>query len=817
MRFPTLSDFLKAGRSLLRDWRISTMAILILAIALGAASTIFSLVQAVLLEPLPFENPDRLVAVWSSSPAEGWDKLRPSSFDVDQWRQRGKVFDKMAMATYATFALSSLERPPQVFGASVTEDFFPILGVGAKIGRGFAAEDFTGSAAPVIVLSHALWMTHFGGRTEVVGTTVQLDQDPYTIVGVMPRQILPKIAEPSGVWTFDTDEPFFWIPERPQTPDHSGERGVLARLAPGVSLDAARTEIQRISQQMARDYPESHEGTEAVVVPLSEEAVGDVRGPLWLLLGAVALLVVIAAANVISLLLVRVASRGKELAIRAALGAGKGDVLRLFFVESSVLLLFGNVLGLFLSSLALRVVPDLTTENIPRLAQATIDGRVVGLALVLSAAIVLVFSLVSIGQIRWRSLEGDLREGGRSSSIGRRGAVYHRALVAIEMMLVVMLVIGSALLVRSFRQLQAVDLGSERGEMLIVELLHSNLRYTDMYQLSNFYDELLNEVRTVPGVISAAAAYDHPQEANWMQGFRLEGIEAPPGQDMAGLFGTVSAGYFEAMGIDVLEGRSFNSGDTTDAAPVAVINKALARKYFQDRNPIGRRLSTPPARWLWGAERPNEYTIVGVVEDVRSTGITSAPKPAFYLPLSQVPHLKMNVLIRTRGEAGAILPVFRDRLFAIDPGQPIASARELDEILEVQTSKQRFSTLVLSFFAAISLLLAVVNLWGVVNHSVLERRHEIGIRMALGATGGRILRLILLSSLQPIVVGLIAGVVGALALRSLLSGLLFGVSASDPMSYILVTLGLLLVAALATLPPTLRAGRTDPMRVLRAQ
>jgi putative ABC transport system permease protein len=811
----TGSNLTQALRSLRRDWRVSSLVILILAIAIGAAAVILSLIDTILLKPLDLASPERLVAIWDSVLSEGWDKQRTTGFNFGQWHERSQVFDKMAMVSFSTGALTSLERPEQVVGTLVTEDFFPLLGVPAFYGRTFQVEDFTPAAERTIVVNYPMWSTHLQADREAIGKVLLLDEQPYTVVGVMPRLLLPELAEPSGVWTFNLERPFYWIPRPPGPPDQSGIHGVLARLGPGETLESARIEMDRIAGQLAQDFPATNEKKKAAVIPLTEEAVGKIRRPLYLLAVAVALLVIVACANVVSLLLVRVMSRNRELAIRSAFGAGKADVVRMFLVESAVLVVIGNLLGLLLCIWGLRLIPHLAPRELPRLDQLSMDYRVVGVTILLSLLIVLISSLIPAGQIRWRDLESALRAG-RSVAGGRRGARVHRALVAVEMMLVVVLLIGSTLLAQNFKRLQAVDLGLERGELLIVELSHTEQSYSAMPQLNDFYQQLLDGVRAIPGVAAAVAAYDHPLEANWLAGFRLEGVEPKLGERMGGLFRTVSVGYFESLDMEVLAGRDFNHGDHVAAPAVVVVNQALVRKHFGEQNPLGSHLFTPAAQWVWGPERPSSFTIVGVVDDsLSSEGKT--PHPTFYLPLQQVPQRKVNVLIRTGVPALSVLPVFRELLHRIDPEQPIAAARTLYEVLRVQISKERFSTLLLTLFAGVALILALVDLWGVVSNSVREQRHEVAVRMAMGATGPRILRLMMVRSLRPALVGMGVGIAILLALRALLGGFLFGVSASDPATFAFVLLGLLGVAVLAVLPPTLRASRTDPMKIIREE
>jgi len=812
-------DLRHALRSLAKTPGFTLVVVLTLAIALGAATTMFAFVDAVLLEALPFEEPERLVALWDSNPQGGIEKSRVSPFNFRHWKERGETFESLALYQPASVTMSGLDEPIRLAGSLVSEEFFEVLKVEAALGRGLLAEDFETGAKPVIAISHALWSSRFGADPGAVGRQVNLNGQPYTIVGVMPRQILPRAALPSGRVDVASDAEHLWVPLAP-LPEHQGHIcGVLGRLAPGVTLEGARSELATLARALEEEFPESNADYTVRLVPLVEEVVGDVEQALWILFGAVGLILLIACVNVAHLLLVRTLARGRELAIRTALGSSKGALLRLFLAEGLVLVAVGTALGTFFSIWGMQILARLDGGRVPRLDEAALDGRALVAVLVLALLSVAVFAAVPVLRVRWRELESALHESQRSGGDSRGTARLRRWLVAVEVTLAVILVIGSALLIKSFGELSSADAGFAEEPVLVFRLQLPPSAYDQMPGLVGFYEELLGELEALPGAEAAVAAYDPPLAASWSQGFRIVGAPDPEkGEEPSGLFRTVTPGYFAALGIELVQGRDFTASDGAQSRGVVIVNQELAERHFPNRNPLGESLEIQTLQWRWGEEAiPSTFEIVGVARNVRSSGLDTPAEPAFYVPYRQAPHQAMHVLIRTGGDPRALLPAVRERVRQRDPGLPLIGIDTLAEMRAEQVSGPRFNTVVLGLFAGIALILAMVGLWGVVHQNTLQRRQEIGVRMAVGAESRDILGLMLFDGLKPVLLGVLAGVVGTLALNRLLSGLLYGISSSDPLTYAQVALGLVAIAALACFFPARRAAEIEPMRVLREE
>jgi predicted permease len=815
----TAPDLLYAVRSLRKNPGFSLVVVFTLAVAFGATLTMLSLVDAVLLRPLPFAEPARLVALWESKPKEGTERFRVSGFNFLQWRAGAKSFDKMALYRYLTFTLTGAGDPVQLTGSSVTEDFFPLLGIEPALGRAFQPRDFQPGAPPTVVLSHALWSGHLGADPAVLGHTLTLDGNPFTVIGVLPRQILPQRALPTGRVELGSTDAYFWVPLPVVPPSHNSHIfGVLARLRSGVTLRQAKAEMQVIAQALEQELPKSNLGYRVDLVPLTREAVGDIASSLWVLLGAVGMLLLIAYVNVFNLLLVRADSRSRELAVRSALGAGRGQVWRSLVTEGLLLAAAGMAGGGVLAFWALRIIPLISPQGVPRLDEAALGAKVVLTALVLCLGSAAVFALVPALRLpRGSELQKVLRGTGRAVATPA-SLRFRRLLAAAEMALAVILVIGSALLIRTLQHLQGVDPGFAARRIVSLELQHRADHYAKLQDLTALYSELFRQVGALPGVVAAAAAYDPPLSSSWSQSFDIEGSPPPAdGSDRGALYRTVSTGYFETLGLPLEDGRLFREDDDTAHAGVTIVNRAFVRAFSPGRNPLGRRLSIPGTEPTWRNEIPVLFTIVGVVGDEKLSGLEADAKPAFYLPFRQTPHLKMTVLVRTTGDPLAQLPEIRKRLHALDPELPITRTATLDQIVERAVAKPRFNAWVLGAFSACSLLLAMVGLWGVLSLSARQRTQEIGIRMAVGASRTDIFGLMVRHGLAPALAGIAAGALGALVLSRAVRGMLYGVSPTDPVTYGVVCIVLLLVALLACLAPARRASATDPLEVLRAE
>lgn len=821
-----IQDLRHALRSLRRSPGFTAVVVFTLALTLGATTITFALLDAVVFEPLPFAEPGRLVALWNARPERDVVKDRVRALDFLAWREQSDAFDRLALYSFDTKTLTGdgdpVGRDPvQLFGSRVTEDFFPLLGVRALYGRTLTAEDYAPGAAPAVVLSHALWSRHLGADPGVVGRTLSLDGDSYTVVGVLPRQIMPLVAWHLGRLELGSSSAHYWLTNDAEAlHPTSGVHGVLGRLAPGVSVAAARTHMEALSRRLEADSPEAHEGLRVTVVPLLEEAVGDVTKPLWLLLGAVGLTLLVACANVANLLLVRADSRRTELALRTALGAGRLGIWRYLAVEVALLAVAGAALGSLFAAWGLKLLPRVSPAAIPRLDESGFDPRAAAVTFGLCLICALLCSWVPAFQAGRLDLDAVLRAGGRRG-YGSGNAALRQGLVFAEMALAVLLVVGSGLLLRSVGRLQAVDPGFERGQILTFKVLPHADVYPEMHRLTGFYDDFLRELRSIPGVSAAAAAYDHPLDSNWTQSFRVTtGPEPDTWQSDA--FRTVTPELFATLGVEIVAGRGFTAGDDATegnrSAGAVIVNETFARRYFPDREALGQELAMTTTQWRWGDDAvPSTFRVVGVVEDVRFKGLAAPPEPAFYLPYRQTPHYEMSIVVKSERDPLTLLPEIRSRLRALAPGMPIANVNTLDELLAAQVAKPRFSAFALGGFAATAVLLAIVGMWGVLSYAVRRRTHEIGIRIALGAASRDVFRWAVWHGLRPAVLGLVTGMLGALALSRVLRGVLYEISPTDPATFLSVPVLLLAAAFAACALPAVRAARTAPMRVLREE
>ncbi len=810
-------DLRHALRSLGKSRGFAAVAILTLAITLGANATIFALLDAVLLEPLPFAEPDRLVALWNAAPEDNEFKKRVRALDYLHWRERSDAFDRLALFSYDSQTLTGAGDPLQVFGSRVTEDFFPLLGVTALHGRVFEPEDYAPDAPPTVVLSHALWARQLGADPGAVGSTLTLGGEGFTVIGVLPRQIMPLVAWHQGTLELGSSQAYYWrTSDAEALHPRSGVHGVLGRLAEGVSPEEAVSRMDALARGLEVEFPATHEGYRVTLVPLLEEAVGDVSKSLWVLLGAVGLTLLIACANIANLFLVRAEQRRKEFAVKSALGASRLRIWRQVTTEGALLALGGALLGMLLTFGALRLLPRVSPAEIPRLDEAALDPRALGATLGVCLLCGLLCTLVPAFQAGRLDLDTVLRAGGRRGT-GPGSPRLRQLLVMTEMGLAVVLVVGSGLLLRSFSRLAAVDPGFEGGHVLTFKLLPHPTEYPEMHRLTGFYDRVFGELLSIPGVASVAAAYDHPLDSNWTQSFRVA-TGAEPGEWKGAAFRTVTPEYFDTMGVEVAAGRGFTAGDDAQAPGAVIVNQTFVRRHFPDREPLGQQLEVITTHWRWGDDAiPSSFRVVGVVEDVRFRGLAAPPEAAFYLPYRQTPHFVMTALVRTERELRTLVPQIRARLRTIDPRVPIARIETLDAMLSSEVAKPRFSALALSGFAAGALLLAVIGIWGVLSYAVRQRIHEVGIRMALGAAGRHVFCWAIWHGLRPALFGLAAGILTAAALSRLLRGILYEIEPTDPATFLAVPVLFLVAALLACAGPAVRAARTDPMAVLREE
>lgn len=810
-----ISDLRYGARMLLKNPGVAAVAILTLALGIGANTALFSVVNAVLLQPLPYHEPDRLVSLWANVPERGRWRATPANF-LD-WKKQNTTFIDMAAYGASAMTLTGDAEPEQLLGTRASAGYFWVLGREPSLGRSFVAEEYEPGKNQVVVLGHSLWQRRFGGRPEVVNKSITLDGSNYTVVGVMPPGIYPGWPTTSGQISFNPDQQQFWVPMT-FTGDWASLRaahvlGVIGRLRPGVTMDQAQAEMTTIGARLAQEYP-VNKGEGIVVRPFLEEVVGKVRPALLMLLAAVGLVLLIACANIAGLLLAQHAARRKEIAIRGALGAGRWRLMRQLLLEGVLLSLLGTAAGVVIGRFGVDLILKLIPQQIPRLDQIGLDWRVFGFTLVLSLATCFVFGLVPAWQASRTDLHGALEQSGRTSSPARQR--FRQVLVVFQVSMAVMLVIGAGLLIKSFWQLQRVDPGFKAERVLALGLTLPASKYNEPRQINSFYNLLLERVAAVPGVQAATIAYDHPLEANWIDTFRIEGRPDPqPGESLSANFNPVSPDYFNTVSARIVSGRSFTPLDDQDHPGVAIVNEAFARQFFPNENVIGQRLRpSPPAR-IWENQRLISFEIVGVVRNVKSAGLSAGADPAYYLPASQAPLQDMTILVRTAGDPEAVVPALRQTVWSIDPNQPIATVRTMQQIVADSIAQPRLNMALMGLFGGLALVLAAVGIYGLLSFAVTQRTQEMGIRLALGAQVSDVLGLVLKQGMALALLGEAIGLAGAFALTRLMRGLLFGVTPTDATTFIVVGGVLTTIALVACYLPARRATKVDPLKALR--
>ncbi|HVG32956.1 MAG TPA: ABC transporter permease [Pyrinomonadaceae bacterium] len=813
-----LQDLRYGVRMLLKRPGFTLVAVLTLALGISANTAIFSVVNAVVLRPLPFAEPDRLVQVWETMPGNDKRWVAPGNF-VD-WQKQNQVFEEIAGYSSAAVNMTGegLE-PERLTGAAITANLFQTLGVAPLIGRSPVAEDLQQRDGRVVVLSHGLWQRRFGSDTNVAGRSLRLDEKSYTIIGVMPSGFsFPAKAE-------------FWIPgsqgsavppslaaQFPKS-DLANERdihifAVVGRLRPNVTLSQAQAEMSTISQRLASTYPETNDGLGTNVIPLHQQVVGGVRPILFILLGAVALVLLIACTNVANLLLARATQRERELAIRLALGAGRFRLIRQMLTESLLLSLTGGIIGLLVAMWGVDLFVGLSPGDIPRLNEVGLDVRLLGFTLLVSLVTGIGFGLLPALQATRLDPQHALKEGGRSATEGRARRRTRNLLVVTEIALAQVLLIGAGLLIASFLRLQAVDPGFNPENLLTARLSLSKTKYTDSAKQIAFYNEVLGRLKAMPGVRSAALVMNLPLSgANMNRGFTVEGRPEPkPDENITVDYQVTSPDYFAAMEIPLVRGRAFTDQDKEGQPRVAIINEVMARKYFPGEDPVGKRIL------IGDAEKEDSWlTVVGIAGNVRHASTSEPAFPGLYTPYTQDRESwpRMAIVLRTNADPAALSSAVRKEILAIDPQQPVSNIQPMTQLMSESITRPRFITLLLGVLASIALALAVVGIYGLMSYGVIERTHEIGIRMALGAQRGDVLKMVVGHGLKLILAGLLIGVVGAFALTRLMTSLLFDVSAVDPLTFVVVSALLTLAALAACYIPARRATRVDPMVALR--
>lgn len=806
-----LQDIRYAMRVLTKSPGFTIIAIITLALGVGANTAIFSVVNTVLLRPLPYSEPDRLVTIWESSKPRNLEQSQASPVTFTDWRQQSHLFESIAGWWYPQINLTGGDgEPERVRTIATTDGFFDVLRAQPLLGRTFLPGEDVPGGENIAVIGYGLWQRRFGSDPGVIGKAVTLDGSSYTIIGVMPQGF--KYPEETEVW-----RPLGWDPARHSRNARFFE--VVARLKPGVSLEATQAEMSALAGRIAEENPQSNTNWDVSILSLHDHIVGNYQTSLWIMLGAVGFVLLIACANVANLLLARAEAREKEVCIRLALGAGRLRLIRQFLVESSLLALAGSAVGLALAYFGGNLLMQINPVKVPNLNEVTINGRVLLFTLGVAMITGLVFGLVPALHASRTDLNKTLKEGGRDSKASSGGRRIRSTLVIAEIAVALVLLVGAGLMLRSFFRLQQVETGFNPENILTFNLQLPFASYQDWRKVSEFYAQLLDRIETLPGVKSADATGFLPLESGWRMNFNVVGRQpSTADEEIRVQYHQVSPGYFQTLGTPLISGREFQKEEDATRSGVAIINQALAHRLFPDEDPIGKRVSNisrgigPLARYL---PQVNEAEIIGIVGDVKNSGIKAAPEMAIYFPQSQFAYRSMNIVVRTQSNPMSMVGAVRNAVWSLDGNLPVSNLKTMEQTLSDSIAPQRFTLMLLGLFAALSLALAGVGIYGVMSYTTAQRTREIGVRMALGASRSDITSLVMRQVVTLASAGVAIGLAGAFGLTRLMATLIFGVSATDPLAFAGVSLLLAGVALLAGYIPAYRATRVDPMTALR--
>jgi putative ABC transport system permease protein len=808
-----LKDTRYAVRSLLKNPGFAIMAVITLALGIGANTAIFSVVNAVLLRPLPFHDAGELVTLWERNPKQGYEQNPPAAGNFIDWRDQNRVFAQMAIyAPSRKFNLALGEQPQRITGAAVSTSLFELLGVRPVQGRTFSSEEEQPGNDQVALISHNLRQRHFAADANPVGQTITLDSKTYTIVGVMPEGFQFPGGSGTVLRIFTPESAELWVPlaldaeTLRQRSSHS--LNVIGRLKPGITVAQATAEMDAIQQRLEQQYPTFFIGSNVKLVPLAEQIVGTARRPLLVLWGAVAFVLLISCANVANLLLSRSSSRKKEFALRAALGAGRTRIIRQLLTESLLLSFAGGIAGTLLAAWGVQVLSAIVPPDFPRRGEIAIDGWVLGFTLLISVLTGIIFGLAPAIQSTKMDLTDALKAGGRNSAGSSHRHSLRSLLVMSEMALALILLIGAALMIQSFLRLRHVGAGFTPDNVLTMELSLPRNTYPRERRPA-FFQQLLERAQSVPGVLVVAAAKHLPLSGDNMNfAFDVEGRPFPPGRSPGADCRFVTPDYFKALSIALIKGRGFSETDGPQAPHVLLINKAMADRFFPNEDPIGKRLELGI----------NSFTgqIVGIVGNVKHVGLDADVNEEVYAPYSQAPFwTDMTLLVRTSGDPMSLAGAMRNELGTLDKQVSIGKVRTMDTIAAESVAQPRFRTLLLGLFGISALLLASVGIYGVMSYAVTQRTQEIGIRMALGAQVGDVRKLVISNGMTLALIGVAVGLAGAYGLTRLMASLLFGISATDAPTFVAISAGLVVVALVACYIPARRATKVDPLVALR--
>jgi predicted permease len=797
-------------RGLRHNLAFTVVAVCSLALGIGANTAIFSLVNAVLLQPPPFREPDRLMMLWEDVPAIGVtaDQVQPATYA--DWKAQNHVFEDMVALRWQVFNITGDGEPEKVQSYGVTQNFFPVLGVAPVKGRNFLPDEDRAGGAKVVILSHGLWQRRYGADEHVVGKEILLNGEKYSVVGVMPAGF-QFLQSSTGLWT-----PAAFTPDELAV-RNSNTLLVLGRLKAGVARAQAQADMAAITERLAHDYPNDLGGTQANVTPIGEQLSGTVRRPLLILLAAVGFVLLIACANVANLLLARAASRRKEIAVRVALGAGRWRIVRQLLTESVLLSLLGGAFGLLLAAWGFEFVRKLIPDGLVLSTNLKLSLPVLGYATAVSLATGVVFGLAPALRASRTDLNEALKQGGGRSGSSAGGRL-RGALVVAEVALALVLLVGAGLLVQTVSHMRGQYEALKPEQLLTLRTVLPDYKYGALPRRTQFYDEVLERVRGLPGVVSVGYTTSVPlQWQGGANGFMIDGEQPPPGVVPNAIHRQVSSNYLQTVGIALREGRYFDAHDNADSQRVVIVNETMARQFWPGGSALGKRISFGP-----NGGNGNKFpwrTIVGVVADVRDMGMSAPVKAEMYLPYSQVDVMRgfkpRDLVVRTGGDPLSLAAAVRQEIHAVDPDQPVSNVATMAAQLDDETGTRGIGMVLLASFAGLALLLATIGIYGVLSYFVTQHVPEIGVRLALGAQPRDILALVLKKGMGLVLGGVAVGLAASFALTRLMSGLLFGVSATDPKTFAFISLLIAAVALLACYLPARRAMKVDPMIALR--
>ena len=807
-----LQDIRYAVRGLVKHKTFTAVAVVTLALGIGANTAIFSVVNQLLLRPLPYGDAERLVMLWEVTP-DGRHQNTTSRANFLGWRDQNTTFEGLAAFTDQRLNLTGAGEAEEVSVQFASPELFRVLGVEPILGRSMTTDDAKAGSPNITVLGYSFWQRRFGGDPQIVGKPITLNGAAFTVVGVMPPDFQWHIRQRSGtgraaeIWT---------VLDMPTGEGASRGRflSVVARLKDGATLPQAAAEMKTIAARLEQDAPRFNTGYGAEVVPLRDQFVGKVKFGLWIILGAVGLVLLIACANVANLLLSRAAAREKEIAVRAALGAGRSRIVRQLLTESLLLATLGSLLGLALAWVGIKALVAISPGDLVNLRHVGLNLTVLAWTMGISLITGIVFGLVPALEATRLDLNGALKEGKGTEGQSPRSRRLQSALVVTEVALALILLANAGLLVKSFNRLQNIDRGFNPDNLMTMVVRLPEKKYKDDQQMVSFFRRATERIRTLPGVSSVGMVNYLPLYGGLgaQTGYTVEGRPTPPqGHEPPTHVRVTDATYFNTMGIPLLRGRNFTESETSEARRVVLISESMARQHFPGEDPIGKRITVPMS------EKPVPTEIVGIVGDVRYESLVDDPEPTVYFPHPELTYPFMTLVIRTGGDPAAIAPAVKRELSELDRDQPVSDVRTMNQVMADTVARARFNTLLLALFAGLATLLAAVGIFGVMNYSLTIRTREIGLRMALGAEPRKVVMLMLKEGLVLTLIGATIGLAGALALTRLMSSLLFGVHAADPVTFVLIVFLLMVVSLIACYLPARRAARIDPLIALRAE